>query len=70
VHLALTLWSALCAFGGAARRRFAGEAGEGIISTVIAILIVALIGLGVWIGMSNLMDNAQQRAEDAVNDIR
>lgn len=70
MHVVVSLWSALCAFGGAARRRLASEVGEGVISTVIAILIVAVLGVAVWGGAQTLMQRAQQQAENQIQQIQ
>jgi hypothetical protein len=53
----------------AARRRLAEEAGEGVISTAIAVLIMALIGLAMWQLFDRVFTNAGSNIESNVNQI-
>ena len=57
--------------GGRNRRSvdLANEAGEGVISAAIAILIVALLGAAMWVVFSGMMDGATSRIQDAVETI-
>ena len=57
-----TAWWAL-------RRRTAGEAGEGVISTAITVLIMALLGLAMWQVFNRVFTDAGQNIEDHVNQI-
>jgi hypothetical protein len=50
-------------------RRLAEEVGEGVISTAIAVLIVALIGAAMWVAFSGIWEDAATRIEDSVNQI-
>ena len=50
-------------------RRLAGERGEGVISTAIAVLIMAVIGLAMWVTFDRVFDNAGQDIEDNVEQI-
>ena len=52
-----------------ARNRLAGQAGEGVISTAIEVLIMALIGAAMWVAFSGVFDSARQRTTDNVNQI-
>jgi hypothetical protein len=45
------------------------QAGEGVISTAIAVLIMALIGAAMWMVFSGVFDGASQRVTDAVESI-
>ncbi len=45
------------------------ERGEGVISMAIAVLIVAAIGLTMWITFDRIFDNAGDKVEDNVNQI-
>ena len=45
------------------------EAGEGVISTAIAVLIMALIGLLMWTVFQRVFTNAGDQIESNVNDI-
>lgn len=51
------------------RRALHGEAGEGVISTGIAVLIMALIGAAMWVAFSGVFDTASTQIEDSVNEI-
>ena len=52
-----------------ARERWAEEVGEGVISTAIAVLIMALIGLAMWQLFSRVFSDAGNRVETNVNQI-
>lgn len=53
-----------------ARTGSAGEeAGEGVISTAIAVLIMALIGGLMWIAFQGVFDSASGRISDQVDQI-
>lgn len=45
------------------------EAGEGVISTAIAVLIMAIIGGLMWVAFSGVFATAEQRVTDEVNQI-
>ena len=51
------------------RRRMAGEQGEGVISMAIAVLIVAALGLAMWVTFDRVFADAGQKVEDNVNQI-
>lgn len=51
------------------RDRLADEHGEGVISTAIAVLIMALIGLLMWTVFQRVFNNAGDQIESNVNDI-
>ena len=52
-----------------ARERFREEFGEGVISTAIAVLIMALIGLAMWQLFSRVFSDAGGRVESNVDQI-
>ena len=52
-----------------AKRRLVEEAGEGVISTAIAVLIMALIGLAMWQLFDRVFTNAGSEIESNVNQI-
>ena len=52
-----------------ARSRLADEAGEGVISTAIAVLIMALLGAAMWAAFSGVFDGASNKAGTAVDSI-
>ncbi len=45
------------------------EAGEGVISTAIAVLIMALIGGAMWLAFNGVFETAEARITDEVNEI-
>ena len=49
--------------------RLEGEHGEGVISTAIAVLIMAIIGLAMWVTFDRVFSNAGQDIEDNVEQI-
>ncbi len=63
---ALVAWTTL---KRSARDRLRSEAGEGVISTAIAVLIMALIGLAMWQLFDRVFDGAGQDIESNVNQI-
>ena len=52
-----------------ARERWVDELGEGVISTAIAVLVMALIGLAMWTLFDRVFTNAGQDIESNVNQI-
>ena len=52
-----------------AKRRLVEEAGEGVISTAIAVLIMALIGLAMWQLFDRVFTDAGNEIESNVNQI-
>jgi hypothetical protein len=50
-------------------RRLAGDAGEGVISTAIAVLIIALLGGVAFLVFQNVINSAGTKANDTVNQI-
>jgi hypothetical protein len=54
----------------AARRgRRRSERAEGVISTAIAVLIVAFLGIALWTGFDAMMSSATERTRDQVEQI-
>jgi len=49
--------------------RLVGDRGEGVISTAIAVLIVAFIGAGMWVAFQRIWGNAEVNIEGQVNRI-
>ncbi len=47
----------------------ADEAGEGVISTAIAVLIMAALGAAMWVGFQSLWNNTNERTTNQVNTI-
>ncbi|MFM7509498.1 MAG: hypothetical protein ACKO5A_08115 [Actinomycetota bacterium] len=52
----------------AARRR-RNQRGEGVISTAIAVLVVAFIGIGLWRGFDAMVNSAYSRSRAKVDQI-
>ena len=44
-----------------------GERGEGVISTAIAVLIMALLGAAMWVTFDSIWSDTAQNTEDQVN---
>jgi hypothetical protein len=55
--------------GGPVAPRLVSEAGEGVISTAIAVLIMALIGAGMWVAFDQVFRDASGRVQDSVSEI-
>ena len=45
------------------------EVGEGVISTAIAVLIMALLGAAMWVAFRGIFDGASSKAGSAVDSI-
>ncbi|MGD9797641.1 MAG: hypothetical protein AB7H43_11765 [Acidimicrobiia bacterium] len=55
--------------GAGAARRLRAEAGEGVISTAIAVLVMALIGLAMWRLFDAVFTDAGNDIQQNVDDI-
>jgi hypothetical protein len=55
--------------GLAFRLRLGQERGEGVISTAIAVLIVALLGAAMWAAFQGIFNGATQNIGSAVDSI-
>lgn len=51
------------------RARLHDQCGEGVISTGIAVLVMALIGAAMFVAFSNIFDDASSRTADTVQGI-
>lgn len=51
------------------RRQRGTERGEGVISTAIAVLIIAFLGIALWTGFDAMMNNATDRTRAQVEQI-
>lgn len=59
----LLLWSKV------RERLAASEAGEGVVSTAIAVLIMAFLGLGLWIAFKATLGHATNNINQQVSNI-
>lgn len=69
MELALRAMVAWQTFLSAARRRLVDEVGEGVISTAIVVLIMALLGLAMWQLFERVFSDAGRNIESNVNQI-
>lgn len=54
---------------GQRRARRRSERAEGVISTAIAVLIVAFLGIALWTGFDAMMNSATERTRTQVEQI-
>ncbi len=47
-------------------RRRRGERGEGVISTAIAVLIIAFLGVAMWVGFNTIFSDATKTTGEQV----
>ena len=69
MDLALHLWITVGALRLCVADRARDEVGEGVISTAIAVLVMAAIGAGMWLAFDALFQDASSRTADNVNQI-
>ena len=69
MEFALRSWVQLATAIRSARSRLREEVGEGVISTAIVVLIMALIGLAMWQLFDRVFTDAGSRVESNVNQI-
>ena len=48
-------------------RRARGDRGEGVISTAIAVLIMALLGAAMWLTFDSIWSDTAENTEEQVN---
>jgi hypothetical protein len=53
----------------ALHRRLRDERGEGVISAAIAVLIMAFLGVAMWIGFNQIWENAETTTGNQVEQI-
>jgi hypothetical protein len=46
-----------------------GDRGEGVISAAIAVLVMAFLGVGMWVGLQSIWDTAEENTADQVEEI-
>ena len=69
MEAAVRTWIAMANAARGVRSRLDDELGEGVISTAIAVLIMALIGLAMWQLFDRVFTDAGSRVESNVNQI-
>ena len=69
MDVALQLWITVDGLRRRVGDRWRDEVGEGVISTAIAVLVMAAIGAGMWIAFNALFEDASSRTADNVNQI-
>jgi hypothetical protein len=68
VLLGLYVWQR-CARVALAQRIARDERGEGVISAAIAVLVMAFLGVIMWVGFRATLGDAQGNVDDQVNQI-
>jgi hypothetical protein len=48
------------------RRRHFSERGEGVISTAIAVLVIAFLGVAMWVAFHSIFDDATDTTREQV----
>jgi len=51
------------------RRRLRSERAEGVISTAIAVLVIAFLGVAMWVGFKAIFDDAASNTRTQVEQI-
>ena len=51
------------------RRRHYSERGEGVISTAIAVLIIAFLGVAMWVGFNQIFSDATASTKTQIEQI-
>lgn len=64
------IWLAGQGLWARCRARTMAQAGEGVISTAIAVLIMALIGAAMWALFQTVFNDAGERIQDNVEQIQ
>lgn len=65
----MRMWLAWRVMTTSLQRRVGAERGEGVISTAIAVLIMAMIGLAMWVTFDRVFNNAGDDIEHNVEQI-
>lgn len=66
----LRIWMAWQSSWARWRQRLAHQAGEGVISTAIAVLIMALIGAAMWLAFNEVFEGASEDIKSNVEQIQ
>lgn len=65
----LRIWVAWQCRWAACRERLEDQAGEGVISTAIAVLIMAALGALMWVGFQAIWGDASSKTTSQINTI-
>lgn len=65
----LMLWCAVMSFVSVRTERVRDEAGEGVISAAIAVLIVAALGALMWVGFQSIWTDAEATTRSKIAEI-
>jgi hypothetical protein len=49
--------------------RVTGDRGEGVISAAIAVLVMAFLGVAMWVGLQQIWNTAESNTSDQVEEI-
>ena len=64
--LALRTWVDAATRAGDLRRKLADQAGEGVISTAIAVLVMAFLGAAMWVTFNAVWKDTSANTEEQV----
>lgn len=70
MNLVIRAWMACRSLYTRFRLRLASQAGEGVISTAIAVLIMALLGAAMWTLFQTVFNDAGERIQSNVEQIQ
>ena len=65
----LMLWCTVMSFVAVSGGRVRDEAGEGVISAAIAVLIVAALGALMWVGFQSIWTDAEATTRSKIAEI-
>lgn len=67
--LAIIVRAFVVLHGSRLRSRLADDAGEGVISTAIAVLVMAFLGVAMWVAFNEIFRGATSQIEGQINQI-
>lgn len=70
MNIAVRAWMAFRSACSRSRSRLTAQAGEGVISTAIAVLIMALLGAAMWALFQTVFNDAGERIQTNVEQIQ
>jgi hypothetical protein len=63
------MWWRFALFGSRLRHRISAEAGEGVISAAIAVLVMAFLGVAMWAAFNQTFQKATDRIDAQIDRI-